>query len=530
MQRPRRILFRIATYAMLVLGVALLLVSAFYASSFLSIVGLAILFWACILLYITPVKHVPLTLLQASADASMGNIERVITELNLTEKAIYLPPKNLKNIDSSLVFIPVPPNATGFRDSPNIVDLISETPQVIPPESVGTMTSLEPVSETLPTEPVSKESAIVLPPPEVSPEKPEPVVVMSPDESLPMLTPEGLALTMSADNEPSEETLETPTPKLSMSGDSVAEKPANVLQLPEQAPIETKAISKTFKVTLLPTEKSLDASLRIVPQTQETEQPPKVTPKESPPPVVSQSPVIDQTPPEKPLVPTPEAPTPVQPKPELVNGNRLVFLLKAEQPGLAAKKLVFVFDLPDAHLSLVEKPLESSFPPLSQEPLDALPEPEEKPEKPSVVPPEVSKAVTTPAVEPVSELPKPLLETPKPPEPPKAQPETSTPQITPQAAESPPKLTEAPEEQSQPSKAKLPMNLQLDSEVEMSLLLELLNKEKDILTAIQSQECWNCKSTEKAVVNYNSGIGNKGEVKLVCKKCGAILTFNYKNT
>lgn len=530
MQRPRRILFRIATYAMLVLGVALLLVSAFYASSFLSIVGLAILFWACILLYITPVKHVPLTLLQASADASMGNIERVITELNLTEKAIYLPPKNLKNIDSSLVFIPVPPNATGFRDSPNIAELISETPQIIPPESVGTMTTLEPISETPPTEPVPKESTIVLPPPEVPPEKPEPFVEASPDESLSKLTPEGLALTMSTDNEPSKKTLETPAPELSMSGDSVPEKHTNVLQLPEQAPIETKAPSKTFKVTLLPTEKSLDASLRIVPQTQETEQPPKVTPKEILTPVVSQPPVVDQVPAEKPTAPIPETQKPVQPKPEMVNGNRLVFVLKAEQPDVAAKKLVFVFDLPDAHLPLIEKPLESSSPPLSQEPLDALPEPEEKPEKPSVAPPEASKAVTTPAVEPVSELPEPLLETPKPPELPKAQPETSTQPITPQATEPTPKVTEVPEAPSQPSKAKLPMTLQLDSEVEMSLLLELLNKEKNILTAIQSQECWNCKSTEKAVINYNSGIGNKGEVKLACKKCGAILTFNYKNT
>jgi hypothetical protein len=94
---------------MLLLGVGLVVVSAFYASSFLAILGVAIIFWGAILLYITPSKHVPLTLLNASAEAATANIERVISELNLSEKGIYLPPKNLKNIESSLVFIPETP-------------------------------------------------------------------------------------------------------------------------------------------------------------------------------------------------------------------------------------------------------------------------------------------------------------------------------------------------------------------------------------------------------------------------------------
>ena len=51
----------------------------------------------------------PLTLLNASAKAAAANIERLITELNLTEKGVYLPPKNLKNIESSLIFIPETP-------------------------------------------------------------------------------------------------------------------------------------------------------------------------------------------------------------------------------------------------------------------------------------------------------------------------------------------------------------------------------------------------------------------------------------
>jgi hypothetical protein len=96
---------------MLVLGVALLVSSAFYVSSFLAIIGLAIAFWGAILMYIKPVKQVPLTLLYASAEAISSNIERILAQSNLTQNGIYLPPKNLKTADDSLVFVPVFPNA-----------------------------------------------------------------------------------------------------------------------------------------------------------------------------------------------------------------------------------------------------------------------------------------------------------------------------------------------------------------------------------------------------------------------------------
>jgi hypothetical protein len=94
---------------MLLLGIGLVVVSAFYASAFLAILGAVIIFWGVILLYVTPSKHVPLTLLNASAEAAAANIERLISELDLAEKGVYLPPKNLKNIESSLVFIPETP-------------------------------------------------------------------------------------------------------------------------------------------------------------------------------------------------------------------------------------------------------------------------------------------------------------------------------------------------------------------------------------------------------------------------------------
>jgi hypothetical protein len=99
----------VLSLAVILLGVVLVLISAFYASSFLAIMGLSIAFWGIIVYYIKPDKHVPITLLDASADAGEDNIERILVSLDLKEKGVYLPPKNLTNVESSLIFIPKTP-------------------------------------------------------------------------------------------------------------------------------------------------------------------------------------------------------------------------------------------------------------------------------------------------------------------------------------------------------------------------------------------------------------------------------------
>jgi hypothetical protein len=96
----------------LMIGVVLIVLSALNGSSFLAIFGVTIIFWGAIFLYVTPSKYVPLTLLNASAEAAADNIEQLIFELNLSERGVYLPPKNLRNIESSLVFIPKTPLPT----------------------------------------------------------------------------------------------------------------------------------------------------------------------------------------------------------------------------------------------------------------------------------------------------------------------------------------------------------------------------------------------------------------------------------
>ncbi len=91
------------------IGVILTALSVFYASSFLAILGVGIVFWGIILLYVTPVRHVPLRLLSVSAVSNSGTVERLLSEMDMTEKGYYLPPRYLKDFESSLVFIPEKP-------------------------------------------------------------------------------------------------------------------------------------------------------------------------------------------------------------------------------------------------------------------------------------------------------------------------------------------------------------------------------------------------------------------------------------
>jgi hypothetical protein len=90
----------------LITGLAMIAISAINNISFLAILGVSISFWSILLLFFTPTKKAFLSLLKASASASGSNIERSLIEFNLVEKGVYLPPQNLRNFESSLVFVP----------------------------------------------------------------------------------------------------------------------------------------------------------------------------------------------------------------------------------------------------------------------------------------------------------------------------------------------------------------------------------------------------------------------------------------
>ena len=87
-------------------GVVALAFSIYYASSILAFIGLGLVFWAALLLYVTPTKHIKLELLNATTSSTLTNIEKVIANTESNAKGIYLPPKYLKDFESSLIFIP----------------------------------------------------------------------------------------------------------------------------------------------------------------------------------------------------------------------------------------------------------------------------------------------------------------------------------------------------------------------------------------------------------------------------------------
>jgi hypothetical protein len=93
----------------LITGSVMIVFSALNNLSFLAILGVSISFWSVLLLLFTPTKRAFLSLLKASASANGSNIERCIMEFDLSEKGVYLPPQNLRNFESSLVFVPMKP-------------------------------------------------------------------------------------------------------------------------------------------------------------------------------------------------------------------------------------------------------------------------------------------------------------------------------------------------------------------------------------------------------------------------------------
>lgn len=92
--------------AMLLLGFISLFASAVYDSYVTALMGLGLAFWGVLLLLIMPTKHVKLELLTAASSSLAANLEEMLNVTAFNSKGIYLPPKLLRDYQSSLIFIP----------------------------------------------------------------------------------------------------------------------------------------------------------------------------------------------------------------------------------------------------------------------------------------------------------------------------------------------------------------------------------------------------------------------------------------
>jgi len=89
-----------------IVGVAVLITSIIYDSSILAFIGLGLVFWGAILLYIQPEEYTRKALLDAAVKSSLKQLNQIMQEVDYRGKAIYLPPKYFRNPDTSKIYLP----------------------------------------------------------------------------------------------------------------------------------------------------------------------------------------------------------------------------------------------------------------------------------------------------------------------------------------------------------------------------------------------------------------------------------------
>ena len=90
---------------MLGVGATILVASIVYDSSILAFIGLSLVFWGALLLYIQPEEYTRKVLLDAAVTGSLKQLIQILQEAEYRGKAIYLPPKYFKNPETSKIYI-----------------------------------------------------------------------------------------------------------------------------------------------------------------------------------------------------------------------------------------------------------------------------------------------------------------------------------------------------------------------------------------------------------------------------------------
>jgi len=102
MQEP----YKLIGCTILLFGALSLFFSIFYEHTVLALIGLGLTFWGALTLYITTEKYVKEILLDSTLLPTLANMDKILTELGYQGKAVYLPPKYLKDPETSKVYIP----------------------------------------------------------------------------------------------------------------------------------------------------------------------------------------------------------------------------------------------------------------------------------------------------------------------------------------------------------------------------------------------------------------------------------------
>jgi hypothetical protein len=90
---------------MLLLGTISLTASIGYNSSVLAFIGLGLVFWGAILLYVKPEEYARKTLMEALLSPSLTTLNQMILDLAYKGDATYLPPKYFTNPETTKIYI-----------------------------------------------------------------------------------------------------------------------------------------------------------------------------------------------------------------------------------------------------------------------------------------------------------------------------------------------------------------------------------------------------------------------------------------
>jgi hypothetical protein len=122
----------LAIVTMLLLGMISLVASIDYNSSVLAFIGLGLVFWGAVLLYIRPEEYTKKVLLEAVLSPSLTTLNQMIRELGYRGDATYLPPKYFANPETTKIWIsknkdtslPTPEQIQKYENQP-----VARTPQ-----------------------------------------------------------------------------------------------------------------------------------------------------------------------------------------------------------------------------------------------------------------------------------------------------------------------------------------------------------------------------------------------------------------
>jgi len=93
-------------FSFLCFGIFIIGLSILYESSISMFTGLAITLWGSLLLFIRPTRYVRSIILDSTVLSSLESLDQLIKGLEYKGKAVYLPPKFLKELKGNQVFIP----------------------------------------------------------------------------------------------------------------------------------------------------------------------------------------------------------------------------------------------------------------------------------------------------------------------------------------------------------------------------------------------------------------------------------------